>query len=151
MTKKSDEFRKYYMDTHDDIESMFELFSRLKRPFAMPSESRWLPEVDVFDTDEEFVIIMDIAHIDPKDIEVLYKNKALFIKGVRREMTGFKKRHYHKMEIDYGPFERRIAVPISIDEQNIKTKYKDGFLQIRLKKVAERRVKERKIDIDWKE
>lgn len=151
MTRKPDDLKKHLFSTHDDIESMFEMFSRMQRPYVLSQDSRWYPEMDVFETDEEIVVIMDIAHIDPKDIEVLYKKKTVTIKGIRRELTGFNKRHYHKMEIDYGPFERKIAIPVAIDERNIKTKYRDGFLQILLKKITERRNRERKIEIDWKE
>ena len=151
MRKKREEGKKYMLSGHDDIGSMFELFSRMKHPIVCHSDNRWYPEVDVFETDTEFVVILDVAHIDPKDLDIYYKFKSLHIKGIRRELTDFKKRHYHKMEIDYGPFERKVAIPVTIDEQNIKTRYKDGFLQVCLKKIENRRQNERKIDIEWKD
>jgi len=151
MPSKPEDFKKFILGAQEDLESMFDMFSQMYRPFVLPSDSRWYPAVDVFETDTEFVIILDIANIDPKDLSIVYKNHFLHVRGMRRELTAFKKRHYHKMEIDYGPFERKITVPVTIDEQNIKTKYKDGFLQIRLKKIEDRRSKERKIDIDWKD
>jgi len=151
MPKNPDDIKKFLLGTQDDIGSMFEMFARMHSPYVLPSDHRWFPLVDVFETDEDFIVILDISHIDPKDIEIIYKNMMLHVKGIRRELTEFKKRHYHKMEIDYGPFERKIDVPAAIDEQNIKTKYKDGFLRIKLKKIKDRRSTERKIDIEWKE
>ena len=103
------------------LESMFNTFSNINQPYLMHSDKRWLPAVDVFESDEEFIIILDIAQIDPKDINLSIHDNVIVIKGYRKELTKFKKRHYHKMEIDYGPFERRINIPIAVNEKNIKT------------------------------
>ncbi len=149
MTKRPENLKKMILGAREDMDSMFEIFSHLHRPFVIPSDNRWYPDVDVFETDTEVITIMDIAHIDPREIEVTFKNNTLVISGLRQEITDFKKRHYHKMEIDYGPFERKIDIPVPIDEEKIKTKYQDGFLQIRLTKREDRRGKERKINIDW--
>lgn len=151
MPDKPDDLKKFFKESSDEMDSLFDMMSRMHRPVVLSSESRWYPQADVFETDDEFVVIMDIAHIDPKDISIVYKDNSLMVNGVRREVSTFNKRHYHKMEIDYGPFERKIPVPVIIDERNIVTRYKDGFLQIRLKKIEDRRRKERKIDIDWQE
>lgn len=151
MPDKPKDIKKFFMKSSEEMDNMFDMLSRMKRPIVLPSESRWYPLADVFETDDEYVVIMDIAHIDPKDISIIYKDNSLFVKGIRREISTFKKRHYHKMEIDYGPFERQIPVSVIIDERNIVTNYRDGFLQIRLKKIEERRKRERKIDIDWQE
>lgn len=151
MAKMPDEQNKQFFGHRDELDSMFKIFSRLNRPVVLPSDSRWIPEVDVFETDEDFVVIFDLAHINPRDIDIVYSKKSLSVKGVRREITKFKKRHYHKMEIDYGPFERVISVPVPIDDRDIKTQYKDGFLEVRLKKMEERRGSEKSINIEWQE
>ena len=151
MAEKADDKNDFLSVRNENIKSMFKIFSKSHHPFLMPSDSRWMPAVDVFETDEEFILIIDIAHIDPKDIELFMKKGYIVVKGIRNEITKFKKRHYHKMEIDYGPFERKISVPVAVDEHNIKTQYKDGFMEIRLKKIADRRGGERTINIEWEE
>ncbi|MCK4385231.1 MAG: Hsp20/alpha crystallin family protein [candidate division Zixibacteria bacterium] len=40
------------------------------------------------------------------------------------------------MEINYGIFEGNIYLPESIDPQNVKAEYRDGFLVVRLDKKA---------------
>jgi len=151
MAKKVNDPDDYLTERGEDVESMFNIFSRLHHPFCLPSDSRWLPPVDVFETDEEVVLILDVAHINPKDLELGIKKGFIVIRGIRHEITKFKKRHYHKMEIDYGPFERKINIPITVDEHNIRTQYQDGFLEIRLKKIDDRRQRERIITIEWDE
>lgn len=151
MAEKGDDKNDFLPVRNEDIKSMFKIFSKSHHPYLMPSDTRWMPAADVFETDEEFILIIDIAHIDPKDIELFMKKGYIVVKGIRREITKFKKRHYHKMEIDYGPFERKISVPVAVDEHNIKTQYKDGFMEIRLQKIVDRRGSERTINIEWEE
>jgi len=133
----------------DEADSIFGRFSKYKRTVLLASEKRWLPAADVFETDTDFVIILDLAHVNIKNIEISITERLLTIKGIREEITKFNKRHYHKMEIDYGPFNRNFDLPDAVDVQNIKSHYSDGFLEVRLKKVQERREKERVINIDW--
>jgi HSP20 family protein len=151
MPRKADKYNENINDRRDDIESIFKLYSRLNQPLLMPSDNRWMPAVDVFETDDEFVIVIDIAHIDPKDTEVFIRKGYVIIRGVRRELTKYKKRHYHKMEIDFGPFERKINIPVAVDEHNTMTNYTDGFLEIRLKKISDRRGKGRVITVKWED
>jgi len=117
----------------------------------MHSDKRWLPAVDVFESDDEFIIILDIAQIDPKEINLSIHDNVMVIKGNRRELTKIKKSRYHKMEIDYGPFERRINIPIAVNEKNIKTQYLASFLEIRLDKIDGRRKGAKNINIESEE
>ena len=44
------------------------------------------------------------------------------------------KRHYHAMEVQVGPFERRFRLPVVVDPATIRATYEHGFLEIRLVK-----------------
>ena len=44
------------------------------------------------------------------------------------------KRHYHSMEVQVGPFERRFRLPVVVDPASIRANYEHGFLEIRLAK-----------------
>ena len=52
------------------------------------------------------------------------------------------------MEIDYGPFERTLDLPVTVDENDLKSRYCDGFLEVRLKTIEDRRQDKRIIKID---
>ncbi|MFC1555152.1 Hsp20/alpha crystallin family protein [candidate division KSB1 bacterium] len=151
MAGKRNDLSKFQSDADDSVKSMYKIFSKLHHPFIMPSDSKWLPAVDVFETDEELIIILDVACVDPKEIDLFIKRGHLVIRGIRNEISKDKKRHYHKMEIDYGPFERQIDIPIAVDPDNIRTKYHDGFLEIKLQKVPDRRKSDRTIRIEWED
>lgn len=151
MVKKEKDPDDFLLGQGEYLESMFNIFPKLNQPYLMQSNKRWIPAVDVFETDDEFVLIIDIAQIDPSDISLSIQDNNLILRGVRNENTKFNKRHYHKMEIDYGPFERSIHIPVTVNKNSIKTHYRDGFMEVRLQKIDDRRGGERAIKIEWED
>jgi hypothetical protein len=61
---------------------------------------------------------------------------VLTTKRLWRPPTDVLETEHRVMEINYGIFERNIYLPESIDSQNVKAEYRDGFLEIRLDKKA---------------
>lgn len=96
----------------------------------------WQPQVDVFETVKDVVCVFDIPYIDTSCLDIKVSDERLIIKGVRKEYKDFPKRHYYKMEIGFGHFERVINIPVSVDPNKIMTEYKDGFFIIKIKKKA---------------
>jgi HSP20 family protein len=125
---KDDEF-------NDELDFIFNTFYKSRRPVLMPIEKGWKPLTDVFETDDEVVIVMDIAGISVNDVKLTLLGNSLTIRGIRREHPVEEKRHYHKMEIDFGPFQRRIEIPARIDPYRAVRRYVQGFLEIRLQKI----------------
>lgn len=125
---KDDEFS-------EELDFIFNTFYKSRRPMLMPIEKGWKPLTDVYETDEEVVIVMDIAGISVNDVKLtLQDQRLLIIRGIRRERSNDEKRHYHKMEIDFGPFQRKIDLPSRIDPERATNSYSQGFLEIRLPK-----------------
>jgi len=125
---------KEFDDVDDELEFTFNHYFKSRRWVLMPADKGWRPLTDVYETDEEIVIVMDIAGITTKSISVSLHKNILIIRGIRREHIGLHKRHFHKMEIDFGPFERRIELPVSVDPDNATSRYIQGFLEIHLPK-----------------
>jgi HSP20 family protein len=99
----------------------------------------WAPPTDVYETETELVVTMDIAGMDRQDVTVLTDGKIVTIRGLRKEVAPPCDKQFHKMEIQVGPFQRFIQLPVAIDSQNIFTHYSNGFLEVRLKKHFEGR------------
>jgi HSP20 family protein len=121
-------------DSSDELDFIFNTFYNHRRPVLMPVEKGWKPLTDVFETDEDVVVVIDIAGITVSDVKLTLSNNVLVIRGVRRERPSGEKRHYHKMEIAFGPFERKIDLPARIDPDRAVHRYIQGFLEIRLPK-----------------
>ena len=94
--------------------------------------SVWSPPTDVYETDENFVVRVEIAGMRDEDFEVTIENHSLFIAGSRPDFGG--RRAYHQMEILSGRFEIEVEVTVAVDVDSSTAEYKDGFLTVSLPK-----------------
>ena len=127
---------KEFDDVTDELDFLFNSQFKSRRPVLRPIDRGWKPLVDMYETDEEVVITIDIAGISTNDLRLLLHGNILIIRGIRRELERSGKRHFHKMEIDFGPFERRIELPVKIDADRVIKKYSQGFYEVRLPKIS---------------
>ena len=93
----------------------------------------WSPPTDVYETEENCVIKVEVAGMRDEDFEVAFENNILMIHGHRPDRN--EKRAYHQMEIRFGRFEIAVEVPVVVDIERSIAEYKDGFLVIILPKV----------------
>src|SRR2546430_6061413 len=99
--------------------------------------SKWKPPTDIFETDDTLVIYMDIAGMRSEDFTVQFADGILTIAGERQAQRAGKP-HYHAMEVQVGPFERRFRLPVRVDPASIRACYEHGFLEVRLAKIPAR-------------
>ncbi|MGH7570147.1 MAG: Hsp20/alpha crystallin family protein [Gemmatimonadales bacterium] len=104
------------------------------RPVGFVASTKWKPRADVYETEGEIVVHMDIAGMRSEDIQVEYADEILTISGERVPRREGK-RHYHVMEIQIGPFERRFRLPAPVEPASIRARYEQGFLEVRLTKL----------------
>jgi HSP20 family protein len=93
----------------------------------------WNPPTDLYETEENCVIKVEIAGMRDEDFEVAFENNILVIQGNRPDRN--EKRAYHQMEIRFGRFEIAVEIPVLVDIEKAIAEYKDGFLVIMLPKV----------------
>jgi HSP20 family protein len=137
-----------------DIENIRELLEMLmsdhtpgKHQIKMKPSFGWEPPMDVFDTDAEFVVIMDIAGMNRKEISVFTDGEVLRISGVRKDIIPAGKKQFHSLEIQVGPFQRLIGIPVAVVSDTLSTHYANGLLEIRLKKQFDKPGK-KQIDVE---
>jgi len=140
MLKTSADFAGDSGDFPDDIEYYLSNFFGLKfnRPAVYLAERTWRPNTDMFETEDEITVVMEVAGISEKEVSIKLDKDFLIVTGIRKETHGhYKKRQYHKMEIDYGPFEQIVKLPAWVEAETAKAFFKDGFLVISIKKGTE--------------
>jgi HSP20 family protein len=96
------------------------------------TSSVWSPPTDVYETETEYVVRVEVAGIVETDLEISYDNGILVISGTRPDVP--ERRAYHQMEIHFGKFSTGIGVPGPIDLDSSSAEYKDGFLIVRMPK-----------------
>jgi HSP20 family protein len=92
------------------------------------------PPVDVIETENNFLVRIEIAGVNEKDFSIKFDKNALLISGIRQDPL--KNNSFHQMEISFGEFEIKIHLPQQIDRDSIKAEYTNGFLEIKLTKAV---------------
>ena len=75
--------------------------------------STWSPPTDVYETEENCIIKLEIAGMRDEDFEVAFENNILMISGNRLDLN--ERRAYHQMEIRFGKFELTVELPMVVD------------------------------------
>ncbi|HAH87855.1 MAG TPA: hypothetical protein DCL60_10865 [Armatimonadetes bacterium] len=115
----------------------------MRRLLELPpgAQEFWLPRTDVYETEEELVVRVEVAGVKRKSLSVSLSadRHTINIKGNRAEQFVDERRkiRYYQLEVYFGPFERDIALPkdINVDETRLSATYKEGFLVITLPKM----------------
>jgi HSP20 family protein len=88
----------------------------------------------VYETEENYVIKVEIAGMRDEDFDVGFENNILMIRGYRSDHS--QRRAYHQMEIRVGRFEIAVEIPPTVDMEKATAEYRDGFLTITLPKAG---------------
>ncbi len=99
----------------------------------------WTPPTDVYETEDEVVVQLEIAGVQQADLAVSLHSRRLIIQGTRID-RGPNRRAYHQMEIHFGEFRAEVDLPGPVDEARVDAEYSDGFLRVVLPKPRPRTI-----------
>ena len=95
----------------------------------------WVPPVDVYETDGEFVLEVNLAGIEPEQVHVETRGNTIMLSGERRESDASAVRCYHVIEIERGAFARTVELPVPVDPATTRAESHHGMLIVRVGKV----------------
>ncbi len=100
------------------------------------SQTTWTPNCDVYETTDLLCVKMELAGIEREDLEITLDDRLLLVRGYRRDPCRQKQQRcsFRQMEIDYGFFERRIVIPRTVDGNQVRATFHNGFLHVELPK-----------------
>ena len=125
-----------------DFDRILEEFLPVRREVEAPI---LIPPVEVYETDKEVVVKVDLPGVKKEDIEITVKENAVVIRAERKEEREEKTENVHRSERFYGVIERVIQLPVEVNPDEAKAEYKDGVLEIRIPKAQVE--KEKKIKL----
>ncbi len=108
-----------------------ELFGDLGDRIA---DDGWHPDADVFETERQMVVRVELAGVRSDDLRVAVDGQELRISGVRRAPESSDVTRLHQMEIACGPFDRRVRIPVAFERERVSAHLSDGFLTVVLPK-----------------
>jgi HSP20 family protein len=92
------------------------------------------PLADVEETDDSYLIEIELPGVDKKDIDISVAGRRLTISGERKEKerVGILRRRTRSV----GRFEYDIQLPGDIDENGVSASLADGVLSVRVPKAT---------------
>jgi HSP20 family protein len=113
---------------HDEIRELVDDLWNVPR--FVVARRGFRPNVDCIRTDDppELHVLVELPGVDPGAIQVVAGDRVLVVAGerCRPEVSG----RYQQMEIEYGPFQRRISLAEPVDTAAATARYEHGFLTV---------------------
>ena len=103
------------------------------RPFPIRSgfQSRWSPRVDTHETEDAFLVSVDLPGVASEDVSINLEKGVLTISGERKRPFG---PNGDAEQQSLGKFEHAFPVPDAVDTETIDATYKDGVVTLTLRK-----------------
>jgi HSP20 family protein len=95
--------------------------------------SAWSPPTDMYETDEAYILRVELAGMRASDFEITFEDGYLQISGTRPDVP--ERRAYQQMEIRFGRFSTTVGLPGPVDVDASRAEYDDGFLTVTLPKI----------------
>lgn len=92
------------------------------------------PQIDIKEQDDKYYIEVDVPGVDKNDIKIEILDDTLRISGEKCLNKEESKENYHRIERNYGVFQRTLVLPENADKEEIKVYYEDGVLKIDIDK-----------------
>jgi HSP20 family protein len=133
-----------FVESPEGIESEFrrsvEEMVRAAQPRFTLARQRWRPQIDIYETRNRIVILAEVAGVLRDEICLEVGSRTVKLSGIREGGMQEECGCYRLAEIPCGRFERKIALPVAVDNETAKAVYRDGILEIHLVKRPQERV-----------
>jgi HSP20 family protein len=97
----------------------------------------WTPLCDIYETDKEIVLKMELPELRKEDLHVTLDNNVLTLSGERRFEEAVSRENYHRIERKYGEFRRTFNLPTFIEGGKAVAEFREGMLRVTLPKNEE--------------
>lgn len=118
----------FVSDLQDEINRLFDV--SLPGAGNGSGASEFLPQVDIKDEKDHYLVKADLPGIDPKNLDVSLNENILTIRGKKEDESVEKKEGYVRMERSTGTFCRQFSLPDVLDAEKIKAKCRHGVLEV---------------------
>lgn len=122
----------------DPLAGSYRMMDELLRSWSSDRNSGYTPLLDVRETENEYLVLVDLPGVNSDDVTVEASEQVLSISGARaRSETG----QAQLSERPVGSFTRTLTLPHGVDTEKIAANYTDGVLELRVPKPIERQPK----------
>ena len=108
---------------------------------------RWIPAMDLVETQDNFVLKADLPGMSESDVNVELENNVLTISGERKTEHEEQHEGYYRLERATGSFSRALSLPEGIDADAVTAAFDNGVLTVRIPKPAQAKPRKVKIGV----
>lgn len=124
--------RENVWDFMSDVEKAFDELWR--QPGSTTSTAdiapRFTPPVDLHESDDGYLISVDLPGVNEKDIKIDVSNGRLSISGERTHERREEGKGFRRFERAHGRFERAFQLPQDVNQEKIQARFENGVLEV---------------------
>jgi len=106
---------------------------------------RWVPAMDLVETDDAFVLRADLPGMTQDDVKLEIEDSVLTVSGERKAEHETKQEGFYRLERAFGAFSRSLTLPKGIQADAVSAAFTNGVLEVRIPKPEQ--AKPRRIEI----
>lgn len=127
---------------HQEMDRWFEDFFGDGRNFLTATTTGEVaPAIDIWETKDALRAKIDIAGIDPKDVDINVSGDLLTVSGEKKQEELNENDNYIYRERRYGSFRRSFRLPTWANAERVDAQYKNGSLELSIPKKEEAKPK----------
>ncbi len=101
---------------------------------AAVASRRWIPEMDLAETPDAYVLRADLPGLAPEDVSIELENRVLSISGERKAEQLGEGAGYRRVERASGAFRRTLTLPAGVEADAITAAFDNGVLTVTVPK-----------------
>ncbi len=105
-----------------------------QRPISSLALEGWRPAINIYETPEHLVVLIELAGIDPEDVMITIDAHQLLVQGQRPNLIPEGAQRLHQIEICSGVFAFSVPLPTQVEHIEPETCYQAGLLEVKLTK-----------------
>lgn len=130
--------------TQRELEDLFRRQWGRPQPAVRHENALWQPPLDVYEIEDAYLVLVELAGMRDTPIEVTLAENALMLTGRRPELHREGTVRFHQLGVNEGPFHAAVLLPGPVVDDDVTATYEDGLLTITLPK---RRPHARRIEV----
>jgi HSP20 family protein len=108
---------------------------------------RWIPAMDLVETEEHYVLTADLPGLSEEDISLEFDGDVLTLSGERKFEHTERKEGFYRLERATGSFSRSLTLPEGVDPDAVTATFDKGVLEVRIPKPEQRKPKKVSIQV----
>ncbi|MBN1847543.1 MAG: Hsp20/alpha crystallin family protein [Deltaproteobacteria bacterium] len=106
-------------------------------PSLFGEDKNWIPAFDITENEKEYVVTAELPGVEAKELDVTFTDGLLTVKGEKKQEKEEKGENYHRVERQFGTFQRSFRIPDEVKNDQIDAHFKDGVLKLTIPKAEE--------------